>query len=112
MIQVLIKLDEQNHITEIGSSIFIQDTKDYIVIDEAEHGDRYAHAQSNYLEKPLYDELGRFNYKYENGQVIEIADSDKPTPTESKAEPTEQERINAQLMLQIASLKAQLKEVK
>lgn len=112
MIQVLIKLDTDNHITEIGSSIFIQDTSEYTVIDEAESGDKYAHAQSQYLPKPLYDDNGRFNFKYIDGKVVTIADEDKPTPEAPKAEPTEQEKINAQLILQIASLKAQMNEVK
>ena len=33
------------------------------MIDEGS-GDKYAHAQSNYLEKRIYDDQGRYNYKY------------------------------------------------
>ena len=55
---------------------------------------------------------GRYNYKYAEGKVIEVAETDKPTIEEPKAVPTEQEKINAQLMLQIAQLKAELKSVK
>ena len=75
-------------------------------------GDKYAHAQGLYLEKGLVDEYGRYNYKYVEGKVVEVAETDKPTIEEPKALPTEQEKINAQLMLQIAQLKAKLNGVK
>ena len=80
-------------------------------IDEGE-GDKYVHAQSQYLENGLIDKYGRYNYKYVEGKVVEVAEGDKPTIEEPKAVPTEQQKINAQLMLQIAQLKAELKAVK
>lgn len=113
MYKVYIELDSDNNITFINSELFLsqEEKANMIFIDEGE-GDEYAHAQSQYLEKSLYDELGRYNYKYIDGVVVEIAEEDKPTPTAQKSEPTEQEKINAQLMLQIAQLKAELKAVK
>lgn len=113
MYKVYVKLNEDKCITLIDSEIFLSDDEiqEMTRIDEGE-GDKYAHAQSQYLEKSLYDELGRYNYKYIDGVVVEIAEEDKPTPTAQKSEPTEQEKINAQLMLQIAQLKAELKAVK
>ena len=75
-------------------------------------GDKYAHAQSQYLGKELVDEHGRYNYKFVDGKVVELEEIDKPAIVESRQEPTEQEKINAQLMLQIAQLKAQLNGVK
>ena len=51
-------------------------------------GDKYAHAQSQYLEKGLVDEQGRYNYKFVEGKVVEVAEADKPTIEEPKAEPT------------------------
>lgn len=68
-IKVYIKINDKNEITEIGSSIFIRDVSDWIQIAEG-FGDRYAHAQSQYLEKPLTDIDGNYNYKYENNQVV------------------------------------------
>lgn len=113
MYKVYIDKDNENNITSINSEIFLsQDEMDSMTcIDEGE-GDKFVHAQSQYLEKSLYDELGRYNYKYIDGVVVEIAEEDKPTPTKPKAEPTDQEKINAQLMLQIAQLRAELKAVK
>lgn len=101
------------YITSINSEIFLsqEEIQTMKEIDQGQ-GDKYAHAQSQYLEKELVDEHGRYNYKYVEGKVIEVTEADKPTIEEPKAVPTEQEKINAQLMLQIAQLKAQLNGVK
>lgn len=101
------------YISSINSEIFLsqEEIQTMKEIDQG-RGDKYAHAQSQYLEKELVDEHGRYNYKFLDGKVVEIAEEDKPTIEEPKALPTEQEKINAQLMLQIAQLKAELKAVK
>lgn len=104
---------QDGYITSINSDIFLseEEIQTMTEIDKGQ-GDKYAHAQGQYLEKGLVDEHGRYNYKYVEGKVVEVAEADKPTIEEPKAEPTEQERINAQLMLQIAQLKAQMNGVK
>lgn len=109
-IKVYVKLNENNVITQINSSIFLKDTTDYVEIDEWQEGlprDKFAHAQGNYLEKGLIDEQGRYNYKYVDETLVELTDEEKevlfPKPT---PQPTKQEIINAQLMLEIAKLKA------
>ena len=101
------------YITSINSEIFLsqEEIQTMKEIDQGQ-GDKYAHAQNQYLEKELVDEHGRYNYKFINGKVVEVAEADKPTIEEPKAVPTEQEKINAQLMLQIAQLKAQMNGVK
>lgn len=113
MVRVYINKDSENNITSINSEIFLseEEMSTMTEIDKGQ-GDKYAHAQGLYLEKGLVDELGRYNYKYVDGKVVEIAEGDKPTIEEPKAVPTEQEKINAQLMLQIAQLKAQMNGVK
>ena len=104
---------QDGYITSINSEIFLskEEIQAMTEIDRGQ-GDKYAHAQGLYLEKGLVDKYGRYNYKFVEGKVIEVAEEDKPTIEEPKAVPTEQEKINAQLMLQIAQLKAQLNEVK
>lgn len=104
---------QDGYITSINSEIFLsqEEIQTMTEIDKGQ-GDKYAHAQSQYLEKELVDEHGRYNYKYVEGKVIEVAEGDKPTIEEPKSVPTEQEKINAQLMLQIAQLKAQVNGVK
>lgn len=104
---------QDGYITSINSEIFLsQEEMDSMTEIDQGQGDKYAHAQSQYLEKGLVDEHGRYNYKFVEGKVVEVAEADKPTIKEPKAEPTEQEKINAQLMLQIAQLKAQMNGVK
>lgn len=68
-IEVYIKINANNEIIEVGSSIFIKDLTSWIKIDEG-YGDKYAHAQSQYFDKPLMNENGTYNYKYINGKVV------------------------------------------
>ena len=75
--KVYIKTDENSNVTAINSSAFIPDVSGWIEIDQGT-GDRYHHAQGNYLEKGLVDEHGRYNYRYVDGQVVEIPESEKP----------------------------------
>lgn len=97
-IKVYAKINEQNIITDINSSIFLDSIEGYIQIDEGS-GDKYAHAQGNYLDKRLIDESGRFNYKYVNNRLVELTEEEKKElfPIQ-KEQPTEQEKINAQLL--------------
>ena len=69
-IKVYIKINSNNEIIEINSEIFIQDLTNWIEIDEG-YGDKYAHAQSQYFDKPLISEEGHYNYKYINGKIVE-----------------------------------------
>ena len=76
-IGVYVRLDENNNIVEINSDVFITDKTGWVEIDSG-FGDKYHHAQGNYLPKPIIDEYGRYNYKLVNGEVVEIAEQDKP----------------------------------
>lgn len=104
---------QDGYITSINSDIFLsqEEIQTMTEIDQGQ-GDKYAHAQGLYLEKGLVDEHGRYNYKFVEGKVIEVAEAEKPTIEEPKAVPTKQDKINAQLMLQIAQIKAQMNGVK
>lgn len=59
---VYVQIDEQNRIKAVNSNYFIEDMSDWIQIDEG-RGDKYAHAQGNYFDKPLIDERGFWRYK-------------------------------------------------
>ena len=87
---VFVRVDEQNRITKINSSAFLPDTTGWVQIDEGD-GDRYAHAQGNYLPGPLMAERGRYRYKLVDGAVVErtpeeLAVDALPTPVPSDAE--------------------------
>ena len=64
-ISVYVKTNSEGFIIEINSDIFIQDLSGWQKIDEG-YGDKYAHAQNLYFEKPLIDENGNYQIKYEN----------------------------------------------
>ena len=69
--RVYILLDEDNNIIRIeGEYSLPQDLTDWIKIDEG-YGDKYNLAQNHYLEKPIIDEFGNYNYKYTDGKITE-----------------------------------------
>lgn len=63
-------IDERDHILDINSDAFLADTTGWVQIDEGT-GDRFHHAQNNYLPKPKYDERGIPRYKLVDGEVVE-----------------------------------------
>lgn len=70
-IKVYIKINSNNEIVAVGSSIFIKDLTGWIEIDSG-NGDKYAHAQSQYFDKPLVNEEDKFNYKFIDSKILEI----------------------------------------
>lgn len=110
-IKVYIKVDENNCITDINSSIFLDSTENYICIDEGS-GDKYAHAQGNYFPKGLIDNQGRYNYKYIDNKVVEITEEEKGSLfPEQEEQPTEAELLKQQLLetqAQLANLQEQI----
>lgn len=81
--RVYIKTDSKNRITGINSELFIDDVSGWTEIDSGD-GDKFAHAQGNYLPLPLIDENGCYRYKFQNGIISErSADemaADMPAP--------------------------------
>jgi hypothetical protein len=87
------------YITSINSEIFLsQEEMDSMTEIDKGQGDKYAHAQSQYLEKGLIDDHGRYNYKFVAGKVVEIAEEEKPTIKEPEQQATAQDKIEAQVM--------------
>ena len=91
---VYIKTDENSNVTAVNSSAFLPNATGWIEIEQGT-GDRYMHAQGNYLEKGLVDEHGRYNYRYVDGQVVEIPESEKPPIPHTDPVPSMMERIEA-----------------
>lgn len=77
--KVYVKTDGQNRILAINSDAFLADTDGWTLIDEGE-GDRYHHAQNNYMSLPIHDKRGVCNYKLVDGVV------DKRTEEEMQAD--------------------------
>lgn len=99
------------YITSINSEIFLsqEEMSTMTEIDRGQ-GDKYAHAQGLYLEKGLVDEHGRYNYKYLENKVIEVAEKDKPTIKEPEQQATAQDKIEAQVMYTAMMTDTLLKE--
>ena len=68
--KVLARADDAGRVVAINSSAFVTDTDGWVQIDRGQ-GDRYHHAQGNYLTGPLMDERGVYRYKLADGAVVE-----------------------------------------
>lgn len=93
MSKVYVHTDASGRIIAINSDAFLPDLTDWMQVDDGE-GDRYRHAQGNYLPDGLTTEQGNYRYKLADGQLTERtseeiqADIDAMPPPE----PTAQER--------------------
>lgn len=75
LVKVFIKTDDNNNIIDINSSIFIKDITGWIEIDSGT-GDKYAHAQNYYFDKPLVTETGIYRYQYLYKMIVEKTDEE------------------------------------
>ena len=98
MIQVYAKADTAGRLEELGSRVFLTDFTGWVQIDEGE-GDRYAHAQGNYLEKPLMDADGTHNYILDGSTIREATEEEKEAEKASfpGQEPSREEQLEAQV---------------
>lgn len=93
---VYVKVDNSGYITEINSSAFLSDTTGWTEIDQGQ-GDKYHHAQGNYLPGPLMTVGGAYRYKLVNGKPVECTseeiqeqeEANQPEPTPSIPEEVE-----------------------
>ena len=76
--KVYVKTNADGIITAVNSSAFLSDVTGWTEIDKGV-GDKYHHAQNNYLSAGLSDENGIFNYKLVNGKpMLRIAEEKAP----------------------------------
>lgn len=106
--EVYIKTNENGYIIAVNSSEFLTDVNGWIKIDEG-YGDKYHHAQGNYFDKPIYTEIGVYQYKYVDGVAVEctaeeIAEQEKNIPV-PEATPNEYESRIAALEEELAAAK-------
>ena len=93
---VYAKTDDKNVIIAISSSAFISDATEWTEIDEGV-GDKYHHAQNNYLSAGLTDENGIFNYKLVNGKPMLRTAEEKAPELECIAAAQEIAELKAKL---------------
>ena len=95
--KVYVRTDSGGIITDINSSAFV-DGASWIEIDCGE-GDRFHHAQGNYLEADLTDGDGLYNYKLVGGVPVLRSDEEKAP-----------ERARVSAAIEISDLKEKLAE--
>lgn len=102
--KVLVQTDEAGRVTAINSDAFVSGDG-WTAIDEGD-GDRYRHAQNNYLLKPLTDERGVYRYKLVDGLVAQRtqAEMDADFDARPAPEPTAEEKERTLLKAQIQAL--------
>ena len=102
--KVLVQTDEAGRVTAINSDAFVSGDG-WTAVDEGE-GDRYRHAQNNYLLKPLTDERGVYRYKLVDGLVAQRtqAEMDADFDARPAPEPTAEEKERTLLKAQIQAL--------
>jgi hypothetical protein len=102
--KVLVQTDDAGRVTAINSDAFVSGDG-WTAIDEGE-GDRYRHAQNNYLLEPLTDERGVYRYKLVDGLVVQRtqAEMDADFDARPAPEPTAEEKERTLLKAQIQAL--------
>ena len=93
--KVLVRVDDAGRVVAINSSAFVTEPDGWVEIDSG-WGDKYHHAQGNYLPAPLMDERGVYHYKLVDGKPIERTQEEMDgdyTPPEQK--PTTEQRVDA-----------------
>lgn len=102
LIKVYVKVNEDNCVVGVNSSIFLSDTTNWIEIDEG-LGDKYSHAQSFYFDTSLINESGIYVYKWNGTKVVKKTDEEIQTEINSlpAPKPNETEILKAQLNAQI-----------
>ena len=94
--KVYVQTNDDSAIIAVNSSAFISDTTNWTYIDEGV-GDKYHHAQGNYFDIPIVDEMGSYNFKLVDGKPELRTDEEKAPQIN---------RYNA--VMRIAILKSQL----
>lgn len=104
MYKVFAQTDDTGRVTAINSNAFVSGDG-WAQIDEGA-GDRYHHAQNNYLQKPLMDERGVYRYKLVDGLVAQRtqAEMDADFDARPAPEPTAEEKERTLLKAQIQAL--------
>jgi hypothetical protein len=91
--KVLVRVDSAGRVVAINSSAFVQDTDGWTEIDSG-YGDRYHHAQGNYLPGPLMDDRGVYRYKLVDGAVVERTQGEMDADyTEPEIKPSIEARV-------------------
>jgi len=105
MSKVFLHTNSIGRVDGIMSDAFFAPPDGWVQVDEGD-GDRYMHAQGNYLPKPLMDEQGRYRYKLVEGVVAERTTEELESDVPPHPTPSDIEQINAENVLLKAQVQA------
>lgn len=100
---VYVRIDDMDRIVSINSSAFLTDTNGWIEIDRG-FGDKYHHAQGNYLPMPLYEERGIPRYKLVESKPVERTQKEIDA---DYVEPVSQPSETDTALVELAALEAE-----
>lgn len=91
---VYVKTDSAGCIIDVNSDAFLASFDGWIKIDSG-YGDKYHHAQGNYLPLPIMDECGVYRYKLIDGKPVERTQAEMKAdrPGEVSPAPTLESRV-------------------
>lgn len=93
--KVFVRVDESGRVLGINSDAFLSDPSGWVQLDEGT-GDRYHHAQNNYLPGLVYDLRGIPRYKLVDGEVVERTQEEiEADYTPPEVQPTAEELLAA-----------------
>lgn len=70
--RVYILTDENDNVIRLeGEYTLPDDLTDWILVGEG-YGDTYNLGQTHFLDKPLINDEGEYNYKYINNEIVEV----------------------------------------
>ena len=104
--RVLVRVDSAGRVTAINSYAFVTDTDGWLEIDSG-WGDRYHHAQGNYLPGPLVDERGVYRYKLVDGKVVERRQDEMDADWDAMPRPGVSVSALDAAMMELAALAAE-----
>ena len=67
--RVYIRVDDAGRVVNINSNAFLSNVEGWVEIDKG-IGDRYQHAQGNYMPRPIFNSEGIPIYKMEMGKIV------------------------------------------
>lgn len=67
--KVYAQVDAAGRVTALNSSAFLTSSSGWVLLDEG-CGDRFQHAQGNYLPQPIRDEQGVCRYRWADGALL------------------------------------------
>ena len=114
--KIYARLNEENVVIKLFSSVFEQPMEDDFLVEEGNE-DYHAHIHLKYQ---LVDMNGDYNYKFEDGKMIELTDEEKAKlfpKVEPVVEPTLEEKVqslendNANLLFDLADKDVRLNQL-